>query len=190
MIRRPPRSTRTDTLFPYTTLFRSDPQRHHLRHRRSVKRALAGAASAANSSSRKPIQQDRPGKCSLASVAAAHWRAVAPSQHNTSNSNRLQATGESVMRPELTGSSLGRVHPHVLGGTKRFRLERIVRPHSVVLATWLQSGSARSPLDPPNPAIVQPKRYKRTGGNRPTMLMASNATAPLALISFAYVTLQ
>src|SRR6056297_3747091 len=26
MIRRPPRSTRTDTLFPYTTLFRSDPK--------------------------------------------------------------------------------------------------------------------------------------------------------------------
>src|SRR3546814_18522370 len=32
MIRRPPRSTRTDTLFPYTTLFRSDPplRRRHL----------------------------------------------------------------------------------------------------------------------------------------------------------------
>src|SRR3546814_3270682 len=35
MIRRPPRSTRTDTLFPYTTLFRSryasagGPARHH-----------------------------------------------------------------------------------------------------------------------------------------------------------------
>src|SRR3546814_17390240 len=27
MIRRPPRSTRTDTLFPYTTLFRSPPLR-------------------------------------------------------------------------------------------------------------------------------------------------------------------
>src|SRR3546814_14697445 len=27
MIRRPPRSTRTDTLFPYTTLFRSTPTR-------------------------------------------------------------------------------------------------------------------------------------------------------------------
>src|SRR3546814_249147 len=26
MLRRPPRSTRTDTLFPYTTLFRSNPQ--------------------------------------------------------------------------------------------------------------------------------------------------------------------
>src|SRR3546814_12849074 len=28
MIRRPPRSTRTDTLFPYTTLFRSHGRRH------------------------------------------------------------------------------------------------------------------------------------------------------------------
>src|SRR3546814_14203565 len=34
MIRRPPRSTRTDTLFPYTTLFRSD--------RQDVLRALNG----------------------------------------------------------------------------------------------------------------------------------------------------
>src|SRR3546814_10261681 len=37
MIRRPPRSTRTDTLFPYTTLFRSAG--HRLRKARS--RALA-----------------------------------------------------------------------------------------------------------------------------------------------------
>src|SRR3546814_10206947 len=29
MIRRPPRSTRTDTLFPYTTLFRSPRERQH-----------------------------------------------------------------------------------------------------------------------------------------------------------------
>src|SRR3546814_15104174 len=34
MIRRPPRSTRTDTLFPYTTLFRSDAILR--RHRRQV----------------------------------------------------------------------------------------------------------------------------------------------------------
>src|SRR3546814_19543340 len=31
MIRRPPRSTRTDTLFPYTTLFRSPDQRNVIR---------------------------------------------------------------------------------------------------------------------------------------------------------------
>src|SRR3546814_6591596 len=30
MIRRPPRSTRTDTLFPYTTLFRSKPDARRL----------------------------------------------------------------------------------------------------------------------------------------------------------------
>src|SRR3546814_992137 len=36
MIRRPPRSTRTDTLFPYTTLFRSDdPARQRVGQDRS-----------------------------------------------------------------------------------------------------------------------------------------------------------
>src|SRR3546814_17327225 len=34
MIRRPPRSTRTDTLFPYTTLFRSDRRNRTLQPRR------------------------------------------------------------------------------------------------------------------------------------------------------------
>src|SRR3546814_16645365 len=33
MIRRPPRSTRTDTLFPYTTLFRSLPHDRHAMRR-------------------------------------------------------------------------------------------------------------------------------------------------------------
>src|SRR3546814_2155055 len=33
MIRRPPRSTRTDTLFPYTTLFRSNPVKTGVRNR-------------------------------------------------------------------------------------------------------------------------------------------------------------
>src|SRR3546814_8509018 len=46
MIRRPPRSTRTDTLFPYTTLFRSaDPTRidaWRLRARRGIPCALPG----------------------------------------------------------------------------------------------------------------------------------------------------
>src|SRR3546814_17477468 len=36
MIRRPPRSTRTDTLFPYTTLFRSTPAGAHDDARPSV----------------------------------------------------------------------------------------------------------------------------------------------------------
>src|SRR3546814_4933657 len=49
MIRRPPRSTRTDTLFPYTTLFRSRPVRAGRgirRHRGTARRAegIAGHA--------------------------------------------------------------------------------------------------------------------------------------------------
>src|SRR3546814_7382279 len=38
MIRRPPRSTRTDTRFPYTTLFRSLPQ-HGAEHREGGRNA-------------------------------------------------------------------------------------------------------------------------------------------------------
>src|SRR3546814_3481959 len=52
MIRRPPRSTRTDTLFPYTTLFRSGRAAAHpgayprplSRHSRARPRGGAGAA--------------------------------------------------------------------------------------------------------------------------------------------------
>src|SRR3546814_3615255 len=42
MIRRPPRSTRTDTLFPYTTLFRSGRRVHAAAHGRGA--ALGGQA--------------------------------------------------------------------------------------------------------------------------------------------------
>src|SRR3546814_3170106 len=47
MIRRPPRSTRTDTLFPYTTLFRSDG---------CLLRRLRGA------DQRRQAQRRRPGR--------------------------------------------------------------------------------------------------------------------------------
>src|SRR3546814_17293467 len=45
MIRRPPRSTRTDTLFPYTTLFRSDRPDHAAgrRHHRAAGRIIGSA---------------------------------------------------------------------------------------------------------------------------------------------------
>src|SRR3546814_1622334 len=41
MIRRPPRSTRTDTLFPYTTLFRSDAGRANQAEDRALQLARA-----------------------------------------------------------------------------------------------------------------------------------------------------
>src|SRR3546814_9773625 len=43
MIRRPPRSTRTDTLFPYTTLFRSPPQLRQI-YRARYRAGLLGPA--------------------------------------------------------------------------------------------------------------------------------------------------
>src|SRR3546814_10878192 len=42
MIRRPPRSTRTDTLFPYTTLFRSDSITVILPNRKEYEAKLIG----------------------------------------------------------------------------------------------------------------------------------------------------
>src|SRR3546814_13794412 len=52
MIRRPPRSTRTDTLFPYTTLFRSttneDQHRGGLHARRGAPRDGASRSDAAS----------------------------------------------------------------------------------------------------------------------------------------------
>src|SRR3546814_12167952 len=49
MIRRPPRSTRTDTLFPYTTLFRSDDAGACVpaRRLRAGRFAVAGSAQVA-----------------------------------------------------------------------------------------------------------------------------------------------
>src|SRR3546814_1712434 len=44
MIRLPPRSTRTDTLFPYTTLFRSTPRQLTFRARQRLMRTLEPGA--------------------------------------------------------------------------------------------------------------------------------------------------
>src|SRR3546814_969285 len=46
MIRRPPRSTRIDTLFPYTTLFRSDPGEKRALTRRCAHPSPAGGRGA------------------------------------------------------------------------------------------------------------------------------------------------
>src|SRR3546814_5328416 len=73
MIRRPPRSTLTDTLFPYTTLFRSGPRnesgvtarlrvsRRQRRDSRDVRPARVSAV-AARSPRRRPIRHLRPGR--------------------------------------------------------------------------------------------------------------------------------
>src|SRR3546814_6983589 len=75
MIRLPPRSTRTDTLFPYTTLFRSlRSRRQAVRHRR---RALGYADPRPGSGPGVRSGQDIPHQC-----------------------RRVRAGGQSVHRPE------------------------------------------------------------------------------------------
>src|SRR3546814_9747787 len=53
MIRRPPRSTRTDTLFPHTTLFRS--RREAVEPRRKGFAAALGAARHRGDARREPV---------------------------------------------------------------------------------------------------------------------------------------
>src|SRR3546814_3051711 len=60
MIRRPPRSTRTDTLFPYTTLFRSAaPGARADAGGRGARRSGAGAAAAAGEPDRELRTRDQ-----------------------------------------------------------------------------------------------------------------------------------
>src|SRR3546814_6886706 len=59
MIRRPPRSTRTDTLFPYTTLFRSEKGR--IEHVRNSGEAIPQAPGSAFSCQRLPVRSPSAG---------------------------------------------------------------------------------------------------------------------------------
>src|SRR3546814_19793084 len=93
MIRRPPRSTRTDTLFPYTTLFRSHIGAHQValgeqrrpveRHRlkrldREVDAGELHAPCPSSSESQPSIVNDAPATYA-ASSAARHRAHAAPS---------------------------------------------------------------------------------------------------------------
>src|SRR3546814_19446565 len=83
MIRRPPRSTRTDTLFPYTTLFRSGQQAGQdiprsvgddargVPRRGANARFRAGAASSSIGHGPKPAWTDASGVC-----GAPSWRSA------------------------------------------------------------------------------------------------------------------
>src|SRR3546814_16254594 len=90
MIRRPPRSTRTDTLFPYTTLFRSTPARRRRgragdRHRRGCRAGAAGMAGGT-----PPAPRHR-------AVHARHHRA----QRRTERAGKIRGNGIAMSRHTL-----------------------------------------------------------------------------------------
>src|SRR3546814_5264999 len=89
MIRRPPRSTRTDTLFPYTTLFRSaharGPGPHKVRRNPRPRNGLIRGP---------PKRANRPGNCS--SRLPGHARASPRSEEHTSELQSLMRISYAV----------------------------------------------------------------------------------------------
>src|SRR3546814_8390012 len=65
MIRRPPRSTRTDTLFPYTTLFRSPHFAQHVAPGRAIMRLMEEIDQCLDDSGADAINGDNLGPGSL-----------------------------------------------------------------------------------------------------------------------------
>src|SRR3546814_16856139 len=76
MIRRPPRSTRTDTLLPYTTLFRSDRAQRPRRERRDSGEvgAAAHGERALNCRRRLPL----PGSSTVPATLPGGWPLLSP----------------------------------------------------------------------------------------------------------------
>src|SRR3546814_9264070 len=94
MIRQPPRSTRTDTLFPYTTLFRSPPGEPSAGDQKSQKAATQRKASP--SAATRPTEGK--GKCvatRYSPLAAAccnrRTRAVSISSRSEEHTSELQS---------------------------------------------------------------------------------------------------
>src|SRR3546814_19399356 len=107
MIRRPPRSTRTDTLFPYTTLFRSPACRFDPRLRAGGDRDTAAA-------DRRDGRFDprlRAGGDLFCRVSMAATKSFAP---------RLRAGGDGSKKEGARGQG-GFDPPHRAGGGPHFR---------------------------------------------------------------------
>src|SRR3546814_19490134 len=94
MIRRPPRSTRTDTLFPYTTLFRSVGAPSALRISAEAARPrrvdpARGRTGAGGARREHPADDRRRGKRPARAASRRLWRADRRSEEQTSELQSL-----------------------------------------------------------------------------------------------------
>src|SRR3546814_6218119 len=87
MIRLPPRSTRTDTLFPYTTLFRSLRQAQQQRHRDVAAVVLDQVEVAAGDA--EPLGELR--LCHAAGAAQAAQLGADPHRRSEEHTSELQS---------------------------------------------------------------------------------------------------
>src|SRR3546814_10842009 len=112
MIRRPPRSTRTDTLFPYTTLFRSARPHHHPRHRGrgvvSVATLLGRPAAPRFFQRRRRNGGSRP---------APQQFLPARSEEHTSELQSLMRNSYAVLRLQKKNTKIQKTHPAVTKAT-------------------------------------------------------------------------
>src|SRR3546814_20472737 len=124
MIRRPPRSTRTDTLFPYTTLFRSV--------RRAARRG-AGRRRPAAAGLRRQASADGVTATSLPLAMLAELTHRCPLQcPSCSNPVALRRAGEEIATEAWCdairqAAELGVMHIHLSGGEPTAR--RAPQPH-------------------------------------------------------------
>src|SRR3546814_1339997 len=100
MIRPPPRSTRTDTLFPYTTLFRSgriprNDEGPHLRDRRYL-RAHQAPGRFRSGEGREDRREHAGGRTALADPVARRRRSLRRSEEHTSELQSLMRISYAV----------------------------------------------------------------------------------------------
>src|SRR3546814_9473196 len=139
MIRRPPRSTRTDTLFPYTTLFRSGglPPRHLRRIRRAQRSPMAPPH-------RNVAAPNRRRDLALA-LRPAHCRS--PARGGTRRRRSLAAVGPRELPG--AGAARPRIRPAAAGDCGRDGPPRPERRGD--RCAWLRPcpGAAGAGTDPP-----------------------------------------
>src|SRR3546814_3456890 len=92
MIRRPPRSTRTDTLFPYTTLFRS---RQHRKPEQGQREVLLGPEAQRDISQQRGCQ-DKNDEAEEPANHAGHRRHAERSEEHTSELQSLMRISYAV----------------------------------------------------------------------------------------------
>src|SRR3546814_2992021 len=91
MIRRPPRSTRTDTPFPYTTLFRSGTLRAHEADGADPRRHPIAAARAARPGLGRSVRRRKNRLCPLYGGLCRLYRTLRPPDRSEEHTSELQS---------------------------------------------------------------------------------------------------
>src|SRR3546814_15986237 len=114
MIRRPPRSTRTDTLFPYTTLFLSTPEGRLRSTAREVLSIFAGG---------EPEESTGGGTSDARFIAplGAQCIEVGPVHASIHKVDEHERVADLDALPDLSQDLLGTLLPCVRGGVPDYR---------------------------------------------------------------------